>query len=260
MSVGVVRKATSVKWPQPTLRPAELRTFRSSHHARARMGSDHQDPSRFNAQRLCTGGNLSYALLVMDVQQAVVDIADDDSGYLPRLRRAIDGARAVDIPVTYVVIGQFPGFPEVGTRNKALLAIAQAGLFVEGASGTEIHPEVAPWPGDVVVTKRRASARITARPASPEAAYGLVLDLGGSPCRGPSCTTRDSSLPPIRLNWGSQPHFRSHRGPDSRSHRDERSASDHLRGRGRVSRHQPRPYRRLPCRAVGSGGSNEYRP
>lgn len=101
---------------------------------------------------------MSSALLVMDVQQAIVDIADDGSGYLPRLRRAIDGARAADIPVIYVVIALRPGFPEVGTRNKPLAAIAQAGLFVEGAPGTEIHPEVAPLPGDVVVTKRRASA------------------------------------------------------------------------------------------------------
>ncbi|MEE1806517.1 cysteine hydrolase, partial [Streptomyces sp. BE133] len=42
---------------------------------------------------------MSSALLVMDVQRAVVDIVDDGSGYLPRLRRAIDGARAADIPV-----------------------------------------------------------------------------------------------------------------------------------------------------------------
>ncbi|MFJ5995516.1 cysteine hydrolase family protein [Streptomyces sp. NPDC092370] len=34
----------------------------------------------------------------------------------------------------------------------------EAGLCVEGAPGTEIHPEVAPRPGDVVVTKRRAGA------------------------------------------------------------------------------------------------------
>ncbi|GAA2458272.1 hypothetical protein GCM10010273_47420 [Streptomyces lavendulocolor] len=85
---------------------------------------------------------MSSALLVMDVQQAIVDIADDGSGYLPRLRR----------------IALRPGFPEVGTRNRALAAVARAGLHVEGAPGTEIHPEVAPRPGDVVVTKRRASA------------------------------------------------------------------------------------------------------
>ncbi|MBH0243778.1 isochorismatase family protein [Streptomyces cavourensis] len=126
---------------------------------------------------------MNHALLAMDVQQ-VVDTADDGFGYLSRLRRATDGARAADSPVTYVAIGLFPGFPEVGTRNKALLVIAQAGLFVEGASGTEIHPEVAPWPGDVVVTKRHASARTAARPASPEAAYGLVLAPGGWPAGG----------------------------------------------------------------------------
>ncbi|MEU8692774.1 isochorismatase family cysteine hydrolase [Streptomyces sp. NPDC048665] len=51
-----------------------------------------------------------------------MDIAGDDSGYVPRLRRAIDGARAANIPVIYVVIALRPG------------------------------------PGDMVVTKRRASA------------------------------------------------------------------------------------------------------
>jgi nicotinamidase-related amidase len=101
---------------------------------------------------------MSSALLVMDVQRAIVDIADDGSGYLTRLRKAIDGARAANIPVVYVVIALRPGFPEVGTHNRALAAIAQAGLFVEGAPGTEIHPEIAPRPGDAVVTKRRASA------------------------------------------------------------------------------------------------------
>ncbi|UFR00046.1 cysteine hydrolase [Streptomyces sp. Go40/10] len=101
---------------------------------------------------------MNKALLVMDVQRDIVDLADDGSGYLPRLRTAIDGARAADIPVIYVTIALRPGFPEVGTRNRALTAIARAGLYVEGAPGTEIHPAVAPRPGDVVITKRRASA------------------------------------------------------------------------------------------------------
>ncbi|UNO43521.1 cysteine hydrolase [Streptomyces sp. MST-110588] len=101
---------------------------------------------------------MSSALLVMDVQRAIVDFVGGDRGYLSRLRRAIDGARAADIPVIYVVIALRPGFPEVSTRNRALAGIARAGLYVEGAPGTEIHPDVAPRPGDVVVTKRRASA------------------------------------------------------------------------------------------------------
>ncbi|MBZ4322888.1 cysteine hydrolase family protein [Streptomyces huiliensis] len=101
---------------------------------------------------------MTSALLVMDVQQAIVDTVVDDPAYLPRLRRAIDGARDADLPVVYVVIALRPGFPEVGSHNRPLSAIKQAGLYVEGAPGTEIHPEVAPRPGDVVVTKRRASA------------------------------------------------------------------------------------------------------
>ncbi|MGW7018680.1 cysteine hydrolase family protein [Streptomyces decoyicus] len=98
------------------------------------------------------------ALLVMDVQRDIVDIADDGSGYLPRLRRAIDGARAASIPVIYVVIGLRPDHPDVSTRNRVLTAAVRDGLFTEGNPGTEIHPDVAPQQGDIVVTKRRASA------------------------------------------------------------------------------------------------------
>lgn len=98
------------------------------------------------------------ALLVMDVQQQIVDIADDGSGYLSRLRKAIDGARAQGIPVIYVVIALRPVPGEVSPRNKVVSAAVQAGLFTEGAPGSEIHPDVAPRPGDVVVTKRRGSA------------------------------------------------------------------------------------------------------
>jgi nicotinamidase-related amidase len=93
------------------------------------------------------------ALLVMDVQRDVVAIADDGSGYLPRLRRAIDGARAAGIPVIYVVIGLRPGDPEVSPRNKVMTNAVRAGLFTEGAPGTEIHPDITPQQGDVVVPR-----------------------------------------------------------------------------------------------------------
>ncbi|MGW5332751.1 cysteine hydrolase family protein [Streptomyces bauhiniae] len=100
----------------------------------------------------------SSALLVMDVQRDVVALADDGSGYLPRLRGAVDGARAAGIPVIYVVMGLRPGDPEVSTRSKVMANVLRAGLFTEGARGSEIHPDLAPRPGDAVVTKRRGSA------------------------------------------------------------------------------------------------------
>ncbi|MGW6543354.1 cysteine hydrolase family protein [Streptomyces massasporeus] len=98
------------------------------------------------------------ALLVMDVQQDVVAIADDGSGYLPRLRRAIDGARAAGIVVIYVKMALRPGGCEVSPRNKVITNAVRAGLFAEGAAGTEIHHDVAPQADDVVITKRRGSA------------------------------------------------------------------------------------------------------
>ncbi|GAA2716929.1 MULTISPECIES: cysteine hydrolase [Streptomyces] len=98
------------------------------------------------------------ALLVMDIQRSVVELADDGSGYLPRLRRAIDAARAAGIPVVYVVMCLRPDDLEVSPRNKLVSAVARTGIFTEGTPAVEIPPEVAPQPGDVVVTKRRGSA------------------------------------------------------------------------------------------------------
>lgn len=97
------------------------------------------------------------ALLVMDVQRAIVD-RGGDAGYVPRLRGAIDAARAAGIPVIYVVVGFRAGHPEVSARNKMFGAIARASGFAEGDPGAEIHPDVAPRAGEVVVTKRRVSA------------------------------------------------------------------------------------------------------
>ncbi|MFF4183526.1 cysteine hydrolase family protein [Streptomyces sp. NPDC001691] len=99
------------------------------------------------------------ALLVMDVQRDIVELADQEgSGYLPGVRRAIDGARAAGLPVIYVVIALRPGQPDVSPRNKVVTAAVEAGLFSEDATGTEVHPAIAPEPGDIVVTKRRGSA------------------------------------------------------------------------------------------------------
>jgi len=89
------------------------------------------------------------ALLVMNVQRDIVEVAGADAGYLARLRRAIDAARAAGVPVIHVVIGLRPGSPDVGAHNRPLTTAVRAGLFTEGAPGTEIHSEVAPQEGDV---------------------------------------------------------------------------------------------------------------
>ncbi|MDI5968191.1 isochorismatase family cysteine hydrolase [Streptomyces sp. SL13] len=98
------------------------------------------------------------ALLVMDVQRSIVERFDRDGDYLPRLRGAIDAARAAGLPVIHVAVGFRTGHPEVSARNASFGRIATSGAFAEGDPGAAIHPDVAPRPEDVVVTKRRVSA------------------------------------------------------------------------------------------------------
>ncbi|GAA3720766.1 isochorismatase family cysteine hydrolase [Streptomyces tremellae] len=104
------------------------------------------------------------ALLVMDVQQDIVGRFDGDPAYLPRLRGAVDAARAAGTPVIHVVVGFRAGHPEVSPRNKAFGRIAGAVAegaargFAPGDPGAAIHPDVAPLDGEIVVTKKRVSA------------------------------------------------------------------------------------------------------
>lgn len=93
------------------------------------------------------------ALLVLDVQKVIVDRYADPA-YLPRLREAIDAARAGGVPVIYAAVAFRPGFPEIDVRNKMFGPLKARAVTADN----EIHPAVAPEPGDIVVTKRRVSA------------------------------------------------------------------------------------------------------
>jgi nicotinamidase-related amidase len=96
------------------------------------------------------------ALLVMDIQKGIVGRVQDP-GYMPRLTRAVDGAREAGVPVLYIVVGFRPGRPEASDRNKTFGALPP-GAFTEDDPGTAIHDGVAPRPGEPVITKRRISA------------------------------------------------------------------------------------------------------
>jgi nicotinamidase-related amidase len=102
----------------------------------------------------------------MDVQRGIVERFGDDPGYLSRLSQAITAARAAAVPLVYVTISFRPGHPEISPRNRTFAAAAASGAYVEGGPATEIHPAVAPAPGDVVVTKRRVSAFAGSAPTS----------------------------------------------------------------------------------------------
>lgn len=98
------------------------------------------------------------ALLVLDVQRSTVRRNGDDAGYLARLRSSIEAARAAEIPVIHVIVGFRAGHPEASARNKMLnlLRTLPGGIgYTPDDRGAGIHPDVAPLPGDLVVTRTR---------------------------------------------------------------------------------------------------------
>src|ERR1700722_6123534 len=93
------------------------------------------------------------ALLVMDVQNATVEMLGDESErYLARLREAVAGARGAAIQVIYVRIAFRKGAPEVSERNQVFQRM-RSDVFEESSIATRIHEAVAPLADDIIVTK-----------------------------------------------------------------------------------------------------------
>lgn len=96
------------------------------------------------------------AFVVMDVQRTTVAYIGDDQAFLNRLAKAIDTSRKAGIMVIHVTVRFREGYPEVSPHNRLFSTALTLGRLPSTA--LEIHPTVAPSPGEVVVTKLRASA------------------------------------------------------------------------------------------------------
>jgi nicotinamidase-related amidase len=102
----------------------------------------------------------SEALLVMDVQNGVVErvAAEAQATLLATLAEAGAAAREAGVPVIFVRVAFRDGTPEVSPNNQTFANLARALAMGEADASTQIHPAVAPEPGDIIVTKRRVSA------------------------------------------------------------------------------------------------------
>lgn len=97
------------------------------------------------------------ALLLMDLQRGIVENVSDPD-FLARTKRAAAAARQAELPIIWVKVCFRSGYPEVSNRNRSFSTIRDTGRLVEGGEQSEIHPDLDPQPGDVVVTKRRVGA------------------------------------------------------------------------------------------------------
>src|SRR3569833_1816974 len=98
------------------------------------------------------------ALLVMDMQSAIVAMLPDATVVKERIGRAIANARSKNVPVIYVVVGFRKGAPEISTNNKGFSASKERFASIGPEEFMTIHPDVAPLENEMFVVKRRVSA------------------------------------------------------------------------------------------------------
>lgn len=97
-------------------------------------------------------------LLVMDFQNGIVDRLGSPA-VIDAARRATDAARDRGVPVMFVRVAFRPGYPEAAEANLAFGRMAERGdAMTEDNAATQITAELAPRPGEPVITKRRVSA------------------------------------------------------------------------------------------------------
>jgi nicotinamidase-related amidase len=98
------------------------------------------------------------ALLVMDMQTAILGRFPNAGGVVDAVARAVAHARKNGIPVIFVTVGFRKGAPEISVNNKAFSAARQLFGSVSPEDFTQIHAAIAPAEGEVIVAKRRVSA------------------------------------------------------------------------------------------------------
>jgi nicotinamidase-related amidase len=98
------------------------------------------------------------ALLVMDMQAAMLPSLSNHQELISNNAKAIAAARANNIPVIYVVVGFRKGLPEISMNNKTFAAAKERFANVPMEEFMKIEPALAPQEGEVTVTKRRFSA------------------------------------------------------------------------------------------------------
>lgn len=98
------------------------------------------------------------ALLVMDMQTALLRALPNVAEFTGKVAKAIKKARAMGIPVLYVVVGFRPGAPELNMNNKGNSANKERLVNTNMDEWMKIDAAVTPLPGEIIIIKRRISA------------------------------------------------------------------------------------------------------
>jgi nicotinamidase-related amidase len=101
---------------------------------------------------------MTQALLLMDLQNAVVDRFEATDAYLDRVVATQERAEQAAVPVILVRVAFGPGYPEVSPRNKIFAGLRDRPGMTTDHPGSEPHERLLLGKGEIVVTKKRVSA------------------------------------------------------------------------------------------------------
>ncbi|WP_432826148.1 isochorismatase family protein [Dactylosporangium sp. CA-092794] len=76
---------------------------------------------------------------------------------VPAMRTLLKHARSAGVPVFYTQWTVAPDGSDIGVYGRKRDLLSTQGWALEGSEGAEIHPAVAPEPGDVVMVKKKPS-------------------------------------------------------------------------------------------------------
>ncbi|MFJ1761365.1 cysteine hydrolase family protein [Amycolatopsis sp. NPDC088138] len=103
------------------------------------------------------------AVLVIDMQNDFVEEGaplefPEGRRVIPAIQRVLDAARRRDMPVIHAAHVHRPGGADMGVHRELYPPVAAGEALVDGERGAEIHPGLAPLPGEPVVKKHRYNA------------------------------------------------------------------------------------------------------
>jgi nicotinamidase-related amidase len=101
------------------------------------------------------------ALLVMDYQNGIMGRVADGDALLSAARETIDFVRSKGGQIGYVRVGFADGEAPTGTMGSRIGAEAARTTFHADAPATQVHGDVAPEDGDIVVRKTRVGPFLT---------------------------------------------------------------------------------------------------
>ncbi len=96
----------------------------------------------------------------MDLQNPIIQSIENPAKIVNNVSTAVAHARVKKIPIIYVVVGFRPGVPEISEQNKSFSQLNNKSMWTPefSAQWEQIHSDLTPQSGEVIITKRRISA------------------------------------------------------------------------------------------------------